>query len=476
MESALELLEDLTETESYQNARQNSAQVQETWGPILRDFENITREQYRRFLDFDVNQHWTQLYRQATPTLENDNFRHALAALAAENHDVADRIDNAIKVPGVGIATASALLCTMDGRWGVWNGTTDGALKKLGLYPTFPHGLTYGGRYRIVNDRLNDLAGKLGVSQWEIDHLMWLVLQDDHNPLPTPMREAEPGTFNALIQERSGYDLAICRFVRHAPEAVDLWAKSRANLEHYFGYQRNDNANPYNKAEIVFQFIPGKNATEALFVGAYRVLKQWKFPEDQRQHILYRPEFGENDDHPHARYDLERLPEFEDLVGRVEVAWGAGTRAWSQWCNRNQKQIINHISREEELSKAYEKIAAAVKHRTKHDTDRQIQVERTVKAVALAEGCDIETLIKRLASEQGHRCNITNIPFESTGWNEPSPDRIESSDREYADGKVQIVCKWVNFAKGNKPDDVFRHLLHQAVECLTGQSDAKSQD
>ncbi|WP_182912807.1 helix-hairpin-helix domain-containing protein [Paracoccus onubensis] len=467
MQSAIGLLRDLTETQSYRVARRNSAHVQGTWGPILRDFENITPGQYRRFLDFDENQHWTTLYRQVTPTLENNNFRNALAALAAEDVDVADRIDNATQVPGVGIGTASALLCTMDGRWGVWNGTTEAALKKLGRWPTFPRGLTVGGRYLVVNDILFDLAGQLDVTQWEFDHLMWLVLQDDPNMVLEPIQKARPGTFNALIEERSGYDLANCRFVRHSQKSVGFWTKSRANLEHYFGYQREGSANPYNNAEIVFQFIPNENATEALFVGAYRVLDQWTFPDDQRQHIMYLPEFGENDDRSHARFDLERLPEFEELVGRVVVDWGTGTRAWSQWCNRNQKRIVNHVTRDDELSKAYEKIAAGVKYRTKDDTDRQIQVQQTVKAVALAEGCDIETLIKRLAGEQGHRCKITNIPFEPTGWNAPSPDRIDSDDREYADDKVQIVCKWVNFAKGNKPDDVFRDLMHQAAECMT---------
>jgi hypothetical protein len=469
MPSAIEQLNSLTETESYRIAQQNSTHVQSTWGPILRDFEKITPAQYRRFLDFDVNQHWTTLYRRVNATLEDDNFCDVLETLADDNADISDRIDQATAVPGVGIGTASALLCTMDGRWGGWNGKTETALKELGLWPAFPRGLTVGGRYLVINDILVDLAGKLGVSQWEFDHLMWLVLQDDLDTVLEPTQKTETGTFNALIEDRSGYDLATCRFVRHSQKSMDLWAISRGNLEHYIGYQREDNANPYHNADIVFQFIPTGIKAEALFVGAYRVLEQWQFPEDQRQHRLYRSEFGENDNHPHARFDLERLSEFEDLVGRVVIDWGTSVRAWSQWCNTNQKPIVNNITREDELSKAYEKIAAGVTYRTKNDSDRQVQVQQTIKAVALAEGCDIETLIKRLASVQGHRCNITNIPFETTGWNAPSPDRIDSEDREYADGKVQIVCKWINFAKGNKADDVFRGLMQQALECMKGR-------
>ena len=101
MPNAIEQLNNLTETESYRVAQQNSAHVQSTWGPILRDFENITPAQYRRFLDFDVNQHWTTLYRRVNATLEDDNFRNVLETLADDDADISDRIDQATAVPGV---------------------------------------------------------------------------------------------------------------------------------------------------------------------------------------------------------------------------------------------------------------------------------------------------------------------------------------------------------------------------------------
>ncbi|WP_341485481.1 hypothetical protein [Thioclava sp. GXIMD4215] len=467
MSDVLLQLRSLAETNAFKIAQSNSLQVQSIWGPILKNYKTITSEQYRRFLDFDVNQHWTSLYRQVTPVLENDNFRVVLQALADDGLSVADRINRATEVQSMGIGTASALLCTMDGRWGVYNGTTEAALKQLGIWPTFERGLSQGEQYVVVNDILSGLAKQLGISQWELDHLMWLVISDDLDAAVKLAQTTEPGSFNALIEERSSLNLATCRFVRHTAKALKYWKNSRANLEHYLGYQRADNQNPYHNAEVVFQFVPTEDGSESLFVGAYRVIDRWLFPDEPRQHRLYSSEFGENDDHPHGRFDLERLPEFEDLVGRVIIDWGAGTRAWFQWCNSNQKTILRHVSRESELKTAYEKIAAGVKYRTKESDDRVVQVQRTIEAVALAEGCDIDALIKRLASEQGHRCKITNIPFEPTGWNAPSPDRIDSSDREYAMGKIQIVCKWVNFAKGNKPDDTFRGLMKQAADCMT---------
>ena len=98
---------------------------------------------------------------------------------------------------------------------------------------------------------------------------------------------------------------------------------------------------------MIFQFVPvGRSG--ALFVGAYRILDEWVFPADPRQHILHDPAFGENDDHEHLRYNLERIPEFENLVGRILIDWGSGTRAWSQWPARQDKPIIELRSQQQD--------------------------------------------------------------------------------------------------------------------------------
>lgn len=145
-------------------------------------------------------------------------------------------------------------------------------------------------------------------------------------------------TFNEIL-ERRGIDLNTCRIVRHDTRALQAWRHSRACLENFFSYQRTGNRTPYRGALIVFQLVP-VGSSGALFVGAYRILDEWQFPAVTRQPVLHDPAFGENDDHEHLRYDLERVPEFEDLVGRVLIDWGSGTRAWSQWPTRQDKPII----------------------------------------------------------------------------------------------------------------------------------------
>lgn len=145
-------------------------------------------------------------------------------------------------------------------------------------------------------------------------------------------------TFNEIL-ERRGVNLKTCRIVRHDTNALKAWRHSRGCLESFIGYQRLGNRTPYRGASIVFQFVP-IGSTYALFVGAYRVLEEWPFPADTRQPVLHDPKFGENDDHQHLRYDLERVSQFEDLVGRLLIDWGTGTRAWSQWPERQDKPIV----------------------------------------------------------------------------------------------------------------------------------------
>jgi hypothetical protein len=78
------------------------------------------------------------------------------------------------------------------------------------------------------------------------------------------------------------------------------------------------------KGNLGLRHIHATRLSGALFVGAYSILDEWVFPADPRQHILHDPAFGENDDHEHLRYNLERVPEFEDLVGRVYPVFKVG--------------------------------------------------------------------------------------------------------------------------------------------------------
>ena len=73
---------------------------------------DITEEEFRSFLLFENNHHWTGLHRQG-PRMCSDmaKLRKALATLLNESESVSKRLDEAIeKVSGMGKNVASAIL------------------------------------------------------------------------------------------------------------------------------------------------------------------------------------------------------------------------------------------------------------------------------------------------------------------------------------------------------------------------------
>jgi hypothetical protein len=78
-------------------------------------------------------------------------------------------------VHGVGAATRSPmLLLAYPDRYGVWNGNSEPEMRDRGLWPTFPHGSSFGKKYEIINLALSDLAEELGVDLWTLDALWWV--------------------------------------------------------------------------------------------------------------------------------------------------------------------------------------------------------------------------------------------------------------------------------------------------------------
>lgn len=307
MKTAVEILTELKRDPEFAKFNSESDHVIDTWRPIFLDADNVTTGQFREFLKYSVNKHWTGIHRQAGKTVaEMDKLRGLLKTLASDEN-IVDRFNYATgpDIPGVGPAIASGLLIVMVDDYGVWNTVSEKALKSLHLWPD--EGKTAGDTYKAVNGVLLDLCREVDVTLWQLDSLLYHVVKND-----------------------------------------------------------------------------------------LRIGKPTKV-----------------------------------------------------------------LSRADELAKAYQIIAAGVRYGTQSDEDRE--VKRVLEAKSLADGCDIDALLKRLGKEQDHRCAITGIPFEPEGHCKPSPDRIDSSNREYSKENVQLVCKWINFAKSNMPDTEFRGLMQRAV-------------
>ncbi len=152
-------------------------EVMNRFGPLFRDPSSLTRQDYLDFLSIKHNHHWSGLERLGRPAANDmDNLRTAVSILVDEAAPLSERFDTALSmVHGVGAATLSPmLLLAYPDRYGVWNGTSEPEMRDRGIWPTFPHGSSFGKKYEIINLALLDLAEELGVDLWTLDALWWV--------------------------------------------------------------------------------------------------------------------------------------------------------------------------------------------------------------------------------------------------------------------------------------------------------------
>lgn len=92
-------------------------------------------------------------------------------------------------------------------------------------------------------------------------------------------------------------------------------------------------------------------------------------------------------------------------------------------------------------------------------------VERIVKNKELRgmTPAELTKLLRALLDRQGNHCELTGIPFHFAGPDaddnlRPSVDRIDSNGH-YEHDNLQIVCRFVNFWKGDSDNEEFKRLL-----------------
>jgi hypothetical protein len=97
---------------------------------------NLNEEEFKEFLIFRNNHHWTGLHRMGPKICKDmDLLRKAFSVLQDEKQSVSYRLNQSVDmVPGMGKAIVTAiLLVTHPDRYGVWNRTSEEALKKLNI-------------------------------------------------------------------------------------------------------------------------------------------------------------------------------------------------------------------------------------------------------------------------------------------------------------------------------------------------------
>ncbi|MGD9676009.1 MAG: hypothetical protein AB7V19_04925 [Candidatus Bipolaricaulia bacterium] len=134
----------------------------------------LTADEFRSFLPVKNNRHWSGLQRMGSRlTRDMDALRRALAVLLDEHRPLAARLDKAIEtVDGMGTALATAiLLIAYPDQYGVWNSTSEAALRQLGVWPEPRRGMTTGEQYENVNRLLLKLRDDVSTDLWTLDGL-----------------------------------------------------------------------------------------------------------------------------------------------------------------------------------------------------------------------------------------------------------------------------------------------------------------
>jgi hypothetical protein len=148
----------------------------------LGNIPKLSEEEFRSFLYFENNRHWSGLYRKGLAISEDmDLLREALSILLNPKLPLSERYNEAVsKIKGFGKALATAiLLVSSTEEYGVWNNTSEEALRRVGLWREFVRAKTPGQQYEQINKLLLQISNDLGIDLWTLDALMWGLIPEE---------------------------------------------------------------------------------------------------------------------------------------------------------------------------------------------------------------------------------------------------------------------------------------------------------
>jgi hypothetical protein len=148
---------------------------------------NLEAQDFNDFLLFKHNKHWSSLQRTGSSISANiAKLREALQLLVDENQTLPSRLNKLVPkkdgpmVPHLNRAILTAILqVEYPDKFGVLNGTTEGAMKRLGVWPEFESKESFGQRYDRINEILLSFSRDLKIDLWTLDTLWSLLLQSE---------------------------------------------------------------------------------------------------------------------------------------------------------------------------------------------------------------------------------------------------------------------------------------------------------
>lgn len=147
---------------------------------------NLSEADFKSFLLFKNNHHWTNLNRVAKHMVSDmDLLRRALLILVDESRPVRERLNElrperhwatSSFVSHMGTPVLTAILqVTQPDKYGVWNNTSDAGMKAVQLWDKKWDKQPAGDSYVEMNEIYLYLADKLGIDLWTLDALWWMM-------------------------------------------------------------------------------------------------------------------------------------------------------------------------------------------------------------------------------------------------------------------------------------------------------------
>lgn len=231
----------------------SEAKVLGRFSPIFRpeNLDNLTKEAFLPFLLGRNNLHWDGIHRQENLiTSDMDKLRQFLNSLLNENIPLRERLNKIFNskggynIKGLGKAVATPILLVVyPDKYGVWNAKSEAALKKLGLFPQFSSGDSFGDKYVKVNAVLLDLAEKYRISLWKLDGILGEIAT--HGPFDQPIEGSglPSGAQEEVevLKEEGVEDIANFGMESHLEDfIITNWDKMVFSRDYELIYDEND--------------------------------------------------------------------------------------------------------------------------------------------------------------------------------------------------------------------------------------------
>lgn len=151
-------------------------------------------------------------------------------------------------------------------------------------------------------------------------------------------------TLNEFL-DRVGVVPKEARLLRHDLRGVQAWRRGGHLAFGCFASFQKKLTSPYADVSLACHFIPGPALSDgtatAWFLGVTEILDRWAWDEQRlpvlQDDAVLQTEYGRQG---LEAFDLRWLSATTAFAERLLVRWGAGTRAWSQWASRNEKEIL----------------------------------------------------------------------------------------------------------------------------------------